>query len=131
MVPFFSLEDTDLSFEINAATELLDELSANYQGSALFLFFSGRVQRLMTNISNAVLCYEDASRAAKQRELKILCMHELGWCLLIELNFHDALVSLIQFIHSIFLYLNVFYIYSIISVNLSEYKTVSLIKHNH
>ena len=108
MVPFFSLEDTDLSIEINAATELLDELSANYQGSALFLFFSGRVQRLMTNISNAVLYYEDASRAAKQRELKILCMHELGWCLLIELNFPDALVS---FIKSFYAFIQLFTIY--------------------
>lgn len=43
IVPFFALENSDLSHEINIATQILNE-NESYESSALFLFFSGRRQ---------------------------------------------------------------------------------------
>lgn len=90
IVPFFSVENSDLSSEIDAATSILNE-NERFDQSALFLFFSGRRQRLKKKIKFAIMHYDAALRVTSlPRELKILCMHELGLCLLIDLNFHDA-----------------------------------------
>ena len=90
MVPFFVLENSDLSEEIAAATNILNE-NERFDSSALFLFFSGRRQRLKKKIKFAIMHYDAALRVNNlPRELKMLVMHELGFCLLIELNFHDA-----------------------------------------
>lgn len=43
IVPFFALENSDLTQEINIATQILNE-NESYESSALFLFFSGRRQ---------------------------------------------------------------------------------------
>jgi Protein of unknown function (DUF3808) len=91
IVPFFALENSDLSDEINFATQVLNE-NEKFDQSALFLFFSGRRQRLKKKMKFAIMHYDAALRVANlPRELKILVMHELGLCLLIELNFHDAM----------------------------------------
>lgn len=91
IVPFFSLENSDLSDEINIATQILNE-NERFDQSALFLFFSGRRQRLKKKMRFAIMHYDAALRVPNlPRELKILVMHELGLCLLIELNFHDAM----------------------------------------
>lgn len=90
IVPFFSLENSDLSREIDLATAVLND-NEKFDQSALFLFFSGRRQRLKKKIKFAIMHYDAALRVTSlPRELKMLVMHELGLCLLIELNFHDA-----------------------------------------
>lgn len=90
IVPFFALESSDLSEEIAAATHILNE-NERFDQSALFLFFSGRRQRLKKKMKFAIMHYDAALRVTGlPRELKMLVMHELGLCLLIELNFHDA-----------------------------------------
>lgn len=88
--PFFALESSDLSEEIAFATDILNE-NERFDQSALFLFFSGRRQRLKKKMKFAIMHYDAALRVFNlPRELKMLVMHELGLCLLIELNFHDA-----------------------------------------
>lgn len=91
IVPFFALENSDLSYEIATATQILNE-NERFDQSALFLFFSGRRQRLKKKMKFAIMHYDAALRVNYlPRELKMLVMHELGLCLLIELNFHDAM----------------------------------------
>lgn len=91
IVPFFALENSNLSEEIAEATEILNE-NERFDQSALFLFFSGRRQRLKKKMKFAIMHYDAALRVVNlPRELKMLVMHELGLCLLIELNFHDAM----------------------------------------
>lgn len=91
IVPFFSIENSDLREEIATATEILNE-NERFDQSALFLFFSGRRQRLKRKMKFAIMHYDAALRVqGLPRELKMLLMHELGLCLLIELNFHDAM----------------------------------------
>jgi Protein of unknown function (DUF3808) len=91
ITPFYALENSDLSEEISNATQLLNEYE-QFDQSALFLFFSGRRQRLKKKIKYAIIHYDAAVRARNiPRELKILVMHELGICLLIQLNYHDAM----------------------------------------
>lgn len=91
MVPFFAMENSDLSEELAAATQILNE-NERFDQSALFLFFSGRRQRLKKKMKFAIMHYDAALRVINlPRELKMLVMHELGFCLLIELNFHDAM----------------------------------------
>jgi tetratricopeptide (TPR) repeat protein len=91
LVPFFSLEHSDLSKEIQTATEILNE-NEQLDQSALFLYFSGRRQRLKKKIHYAVMHYDAAIRQKTiPRELKIHVMYELGVCLLIQLNYHDAM----------------------------------------
>ncbi|CRK98074.1 CLUMA_CG011443, isoform A [Clunio marinus] len=91
VVPFFSLENSDLSEEIHEATQILNE-NERFDQSALFLFFSGRRQRLKKKMKFAIMHYDASLRVPNlPRELKMLVMHELGFCLLIELKFHDAM----------------------------------------
>lgn len=91
LVPFFSLEHSDLSKEIHTATQILNE-NEQLDQSALFLYFSGRRQRLKKKIRYAIMHYDAAIRHKTiPRELKIHIMYELGVCLLIQLNYHDAM----------------------------------------
>lgn len=91
LTPFFSLESSDLSDEINNATQILND-NESLDQSALFLYFSGRRQRLKKKIKYATIHYDAAIRTKNiPRELKILVMHELGICLLIQLNYNDAM----------------------------------------
>jgi hypothetical protein len=89
LAPFFDIENSNE--DISIATQILNE-NELYDQSALFLFFSGRRQRLKRKIKYAVIHYDAAIRCKNiPRELKILVMNELGICLLSELNFHDAM----------------------------------------
>lgn len=90
-VPFYSLESSDLSEELTIATEILNE-NEELELSALFLYFSGRRQRLKKKIQYAIIHFDSAIRVSGiPREFKVLIMQELGICLLIQLNFHDAM----------------------------------------
>lgn len=46
VTPFFALDGSNLSMEISAAQELIDEANEQFAKSSLFLFFRGRVERL-------------------------------------------------------------------------------------
>lgn len=89
--PFFtSIDSADINEDISIATQILNEYE-QYDQAALFLFFSGRRQRLKKKIKYAVIHYDAAIRCKNiPRELKILVMNELGICLLSDLNYHDA-----------------------------------------
>ncbi|XP_053679653.1 tetratricopeptide repeat protein 39C-like [Anopheles nili] len=91
VTPFFALDGTNLSIEISAAQELINEANNHYANSSLFLFFRGRVERLKSNIQDAIRAYETACRSSAQREIKLLCLHEIGWCRLIQLDYGTAL----------------------------------------
>uniref|UniRef100_A0A182SCR2 Tetratricopeptide repeat protein 39C n=1 Tax=Anopheles maculatus TaxID=74869 RepID=A0A182SCR2_9DIPT len=91
VTPFFALDGSNLSIEISAAQELIDEANDQFAKSSLFLFFRGRVERLKSNIEDAIRAYELAYRSSAQREIKLLCLHEIGWCRLIQLDFGTAM----------------------------------------
>ncbi|XP_052891685.1 tetratricopeptide repeat protein 39C-like [Anopheles moucheti] len=91
VTPFFALDGSNLSLEIAAAQELIDEANGQFAKSSLFLFFRGRVERLKSNIQDAIRAYELAYRSSAQREIKLLCLHEIGWCRLIQLDFGTAM----------------------------------------
>uniref|UniRef100_A0A182UCC8 Tetratricopeptide repeat protein 39C n=1 Tax=Anopheles melas TaxID=34690 RepID=A0A182UCC8_9DIPT len=87
VTPFFALDGSNLSMEISAAQELIDEANEQFAKSSLFLFFRGRVERL----KDAIRAYELAYRSSAQREIKLLCLHEIGWCRLIQLDYGTAM----------------------------------------
>ena len=41
-------------------------------------------------MENAIKAYKYSNRVATQREIKLLCLHELGWCYMIELELENA-----------------------------------------
>ncbi|XP_021705414.1 tetratricopeptide repeat protein 39C [Aedes aegypti] len=90
VTPFFALDGSNLKFEICSAQELIEE-STEFSKSSLFLFFRGRVERLKSNIKEAIQAYEFAYRSSAQREIKLLCLHEIGWCRLIQLDYGTAM----------------------------------------
>ncbi|XP_055638379.1 tetratricopeptide repeat protein 39C-like [Toxorhynchites rutilus septentrionalis] len=91
VTPFFAVDGSNLNFEIHSAQELIDETSEQFSKSSLFLFFRGRVERLKSNIKEAIQAYEIAYRSSVQREIRLLCLHEIGWCRLIQLDYGTAM----------------------------------------
>ncbi|XP_052336414.1 tetratricopeptide repeat protein 39C isoform X2 [Oncorhynchus keta] len=58
------------------------------------MFFKGRVQRLECQINSALVSFHDALElASDQREIQHVCLYEIGWCSMIEMNFEDAFRS--------------------------------------
>ncbi|XP_063917509.1 tetratricopeptide repeat protein 39C-like isoform X2 [Zophobas morio] len=88
--PFYALDGSNVQAGANAATQLLQESETEYGLSALFLFFKGRVNRLSSDIPNALKSFQSSVDHAAQREIKILAMHEVGWCHLIQLDYCSA-----------------------------------------
>lgn len=86
----FQNEDGYSSAEIDAASCLLAENKLIYGRSAIFLFFTGRVERMKANSSKAVEAYETAYKYSPQKELRLMCLHEIAWCMMIQLKFTDA-----------------------------------------
>uniref|UniRef100_A0A3P9HS84 Tetratricopeptide repeat domain 39C n=1 Tax=Oryzias latipes TaxID=8090 RepID=A0A3P9HS84_ORYLA len=63
--PFFALDGTDIQ--------------------------AGRVQRLECQISSALTSFSNAlDLASDQREIQHVCLYEIGWCSMIELNYTEA-----------------------------------------
>lgn len=94
--PFFALDGSNLRAGVNAAKELITECHPEFNDSALFLFFSGRIERLESNVNGALEAYGKAVEASSQREVKLLCLHEVAWCHLIRLSYEEAYRSLTQ-----------------------------------
>uniref|UniRef100_H2L6X6 Tetratricopeptide repeat domain 39C n=1 Tax=Oryzias latipes TaxID=8090 RepID=H2L6X6_ORYLA len=91
VLPFFALDGSDTHEGLLEAKAILQRKSLVYPNSSLFMFFEGRVQRLECHINSALTCFHDALElASDQREIQHVCLYEIGWCSMIELNFEDG-----------------------------------------
>ncbi|XP_072297639.1 tetratricopeptide repeat protein 39C-like isoform X1 [Eucyclogobius newberryi] len=89
--PFFALDGADTEAGLMEAKSILQQREATYPNSSLFTFFKGRVQRLECQISSALTSFRNAlDLASEQREIQHVCLYEIGWCSMIELNFREA-----------------------------------------
>uniref|UniRef100_A0AAQ5Z881 Tetratricopeptide repeat domain 39C n=1 Tax=Amphiprion ocellaris TaxID=80972 RepID=A0AAQ5Z881_AMPOC len=89
--PFFALDGTDTQAGLIEAKSILHQRESIYPNSSLFMFFKGRVQRLECQISSALTSFSDAlDLASDQREIQHVCLYEIGWCSMIELNYGEA-----------------------------------------
>ncbi|XP_049604408.1 tetratricopeptide repeat protein 39C isoform X1 [Syngnathus scovelli] len=92
--PFFALDDSDTHSGLAEAKAILRQREIIYPNSSLFMFFKGRVQRLESQMSAALTSFGDALRlAAEQREIQHVCLYEIGWCNMIELNYSEAFTA--------------------------------------
>ncbi|KAG7455200.1 hypothetical protein MATL_G00254020 [Megalops atlanticus] len=92
--PFFALDGSDTQTGLLEAKAILRQKAAVYPNSSLFMFFRGRVQRLECQINSALTSFNDALElATDQREIQHVCLYEIGWCSMIEMNFSDAYKS--------------------------------------
>ncbi|KAB5559130.1 hypothetical protein PHYPO_G00025430 [Pangasianodon hypophthalmus] len=89
--PFFALDGSDSRAGLLEAKTILQKKAVIYPNSSLFIFFRGRVQRLECQINSALASFHDALEfASDQREIQHVCLYEIGWCSMIEMNFEDA-----------------------------------------
>lgn len=89
--PFFALDGSDSKAGLLEAKAILQKKAVIYPNSSLFIFFRGRVQRLECQINSALTSFHDALEfASDQREIQHVCLYEIGWCSMIEMNFEDA-----------------------------------------
>ncbi|KAF4097624.1 tetratricopeptide repeat protein 39C [Onychostoma macrolepis] len=89
--PFFALDGSDSLAGLLEAKAILHKKAMVYPNSSLFIFFKGRVQRLECQINSALASFQDALEfASDQREIQHVCLYEIGWCSMIEMNFEDA-----------------------------------------
>ncbi|KAE8290887.1 Tetratricopeptide repeat protein 39C [Larimichthys crocea] len=89
--PFFALDGADTQAGLMEAKSILQQREAIYPNSSLFMFFKGRVQRLECQITSALTSFRDAlDLASDQREIQHVCLYEIGWCSMIELNYREA-----------------------------------------
>lgn len=89
--PFFALDGTDTQAGLMEAKSILQQREPTYPNSSLFMFFKGRVQRLECQISSALASFSEALElASDQREIQHVCLYEIGWCSMIELNYGEA-----------------------------------------
>nr|XP_046248666.1 tetratricopeptide repeat protein 39C-like [Scatophagus argus] len=94
VLPFFALDGSGTHEGLLEAKAILQKKSVVYPNSSLFMFFKGRVQRLECHINSALACFHDALElASDQREIQHVCLYEIGWCSMIEMNFEDAFRS--------------------------------------
>ncbi|XP_013916690.1 PREDICTED: tetratricopeptide repeat protein 39C isoform X1 [Thamnophis sirtalis] len=92
--PFFALDGSDTKAGLQEAEEILLKKEAAYPNSSLFMFFKGRIQRLECQINSALTSFNTALElATDQREIQHVCLYEIGWCSMIEMNFKDAFKS--------------------------------------
>lgn len=92
--PFFALDGMDAQAGLREAKEILRTKESIYPDSSLFLFFKGRIQRLECKINSALTSFQTALElAVDQREIQHVCLYEIGWCTMIEMNFKDAYKS--------------------------------------
>ncbi|XP_030754327.1 tetratricopeptide repeat protein 39C-like isoform X2 [Sitophilus oryzae] len=88
--PFYAIDGTNVQAGVASSLVLIQESEKEFSNSALFLFFAGRTNRLNSNINQALSCFQRANEHANHREIKILCLHEIGWCYLIQLDYDNA-----------------------------------------
>lgn len=109
--PFFGLDGCNIKSGVEAAQRLLDASRPEFADSAIFLFFQGRVERLkvrrliikrerdylpttvfhpQSNFGVALRSYERALGVSAQREVRLLCLHEVGWSYVLLLQWEKA-----------------------------------------
>ncbi|XP_077471749.1 tetratricopeptide repeat protein 39C-like [Stigmatopora argus] len=89
--PFFALDGSDSHSGLEEAKAILRERETTYPDSSLFMFFKGRVQRLESQMSAALESFNNALQlASEQREIQHVCLYEIGWCNMIELNYSES-----------------------------------------
>ncbi|ENN75984.1 tetratricopeptide repeat protein 39C isoform X2 [Dendroctonus ponderosae] len=98
--PFYAIDGVKVQAGVDAATLLIKESQNEFGNSALFLFFAGRTSRLNSSIPSALDSFEKAKQNANHREIKILCLHEIGWCHLIELDYSNARNTFVRLKHA-------------------------------
>ncbi|OCT76714.1 tetratricopeptide repeat protein 39C [Xenopus laevis] len=92
--PFFALDGSDNQGGLKEAKEILNRKESAYPNSSLFMFFKGRIQRLECQINSALTSFHTALElATDQREIQHVCLYEIGWCSMIEMNYKDAFQS--------------------------------------
>lgn len=91
--PFFALDGAnDYNAGIEEAETIIEEKESEFQNSALFLFFRGRIQRLRKKTDESLELYRKALEAAKgQKELELMNLYEIGWCNIMKLNWRESL----------------------------------------
>lgn len=82
---------THLEEEIQQVTAVLDESESEFANSALFGFFKGRLARMHKDMPAAIEHFERAYYTSVLPELRLLCLHEMGWCRLIQLDCLNAI----------------------------------------
>lgn len=87
----FAAENQNLDAEIGEVTAILAECEKEFSNSALFLFFKGRLQRMHKDMPNAIQLFERAYYTSCLPELRLLCLHEIGWCRLLQLDCLNAI----------------------------------------
>lgn len=96
MKPLLAVDVRMITASITAAETLLEESKNDFSQSGLFLFFHGRVCRLKNKIEEGIKAYELAMQKCGQRELGLLCLHEMAWCYLIQLDFGKSYATFTQ-----------------------------------
>lgn len=128
--PFYAIDGNNVQAGVDVARTLLKESEEEYGKSALMLFFSGRVSRLnvsaetsnfllygffnwyffQSDIKSALKSFQKAAENANQREIRLLSLHEVGWCHLIELDYCAA-ESVFAYLHTASRWSRCFYAY--------------------
>ncbi|KAF6199280.1 hypothetical protein GE061_007306 [Apolygus lucorum] len=93
---FIHFNSDDLSTSVEEAEAIINESNHEFSESSIFLFFKARLYRLKKKIDEAVSTYTKAVKYSGIRELAVLCLHEVGWCYLMQLEFQKALKSFNQ-----------------------------------
>lgn len=90
---FASENDDAAVMENNIAqvTAILQESDTEFAQSALFGFFKGRLSRMHKDLPGAIEHFEGAYYTSVLPELRLLCLHEMGWCRLIQLDCLNAI----------------------------------------
>ncbi|KAL6262169.1 tetratricopeptide repeat protein 39C-like [Pogonomyrmex barbatus] len=97
--PFFALDGPNVRAGVTVAKQLITECNTEFHSSALFLFFAGRMERLESNVDAALEAFGKAVEVATQREVKLLCLHEVAWCYVIRFSYEEAYRTLLQLQH--------------------------------
>ncbi|CAH0563976.1 unnamed protein product [Brassicogethes aeneus] len=85
--PYYGVDGSNIRMGGSAAKTLIDESEAQYSQSCYFLFFKGRMFRTNGDIQSALVCFKEAVDKSTQTEMRLLSLHEEGWCHLIGLDF--------------------------------------------
>ncbi|XP_052250371.1 tetratricopeptide repeat protein 39C-like [Dreissena polymorpha] len=91
--PFFALDGAN-GYDAGCieAEALIEAKVDSFPSSCLFLFFRGRIHRLRKQTDLSLKMYSDAYKAAGgQKELELMCLYEIGWCSLMQLNWREGL----------------------------------------
>jgi len=94
VLPFFAFDEDNLSITLKAK-KIIEENESKFSDSALFLFFKSRVYRFEKNLQHAIETLVKANEPSTiQFEVKILCVYELGWCYILQLQWEKALLHI-------------------------------------